>query len=531
MNCKHAANLLSPLLESELSPMEAAQVQAHLNTCPACATEFADLQRTALLLQTDAALPLPPLPHLYSDFQQRLVTQLAPAPFWGRRTSRISPAWLLPRLAVCVAGAIVAGNALQHRFFPYSRMERSLLAAASDLARHSESPMYVNEIRRFYTPDGQARTNFFYTWWDKGYSYERILQQMPRQSGKSAADSEDYKLSFRYYTPGGTIISWEAGNLNKRAYLEWIPTDPLGKSNTNYAIQYDADRYAGWLEQIAKSGKTAVGQAEQAEETNGKEPLRRLKIGDLKAGLKRTDGPNTGIDAPDALTLWFDSSGRIRHCEELQREQYGTPLNEDTLIEYPETPHPYIAAPDVPTYCPMLAGAKRLAKNAPVPPERLIKPVWLTMSAKEKEEVTHAIKIFAEMWRAHNAVRLREVVDTDYLLEMTRPDKRAGLTSESIWKRVWLDRLRQQPPWQYFAINVDFAFEAEPRLLDAVPLDVNEWTLENTLPGLNALAWINARRADNSDYKIGARLYLIKRPTGWKVYQFGLLRTGDAVTP
>ncbi len=57
------------------------------------------------------------------------------------------------------------------------------------------------------------------------------------------------------------------------------------------------------------------------------------------------------------------------------------------------------------------------------------------------------------------------------------------------------------------------------------------WQVDRTLPGLNVLAWIDARQEDGQDYKVGARLYLVKRPSGWKVFQFGLLRTGAAILP
>lgn len=530
MNCKHIPNLLSPLLDGELSDNTAAQVRAHLDTCLVCAAELTAMQNAVALLQTDAAAPQLPTPDLYAAFQQRLVTQSTQTVFRSGRSRRASPAWLLPRLAVCVVGAVCVGNTLWHKFSPYNRAERYLLTAASSLSQNSAaSPMHVNEIRRYRAPNGREFTRFFNTWWHNGYAYTRASEQKPPAAGGDAANPVDFALSYGYSTPGGVMLSWNAGNpANNLVRFDWVPSDPLHP--INYAVQYNADRCASWFQQIVAHGKTAQAQV-KVRDTSSNSGQYTLHIGDLKAGLKRSDGPEDTIDAPDALTMWFNGEGSLHHFQELRHSERGEPLREDTFVDYPAQPLPQIAAPNVPRNRPVVLAYKLPRITTPVPSEHLVKPVWLTMTAEEKKEVRHAIKIFAEIWRAHNAARLRNLVDTDRLLEITRPDKRAGLTSDNIWQRVWLDHLRQQPQWQYFAINVDFAFEAAPPLLDEVPFNVGEWNLDHTLPGLNVLAWVNAGLADGQEYKTGIRLYLVKRPTGWKVYQFGLMHTADASTP
>lgn len=121
MNCKTIANLLSLRMEGELSPTTNAQVQAHLEACPACAAEYTALLRVTALLQADASAPQLPLPDLYSAFQQRLVTTPARRSFLGRRNGRVSWAWLLPRLAVGAAGLAIVGRTAWLNSFPIPR--------------------------------------------------------------------------------------------------------------------------------------------------------------------------------------------------------------------------------------------------------------------------------------------------------------------------------------------------------------------------------------------------------------------------
>ncbi len=219
-----------------------------------------------------------------------------------------------------------------------------------------------------------------------------------------------------------------------------------------------------------------------------------------------------------------------RALEQLRNSPDGL-LYEDMFVDYPAEPLPQLAAPDLPPGRPIALAYKLPGKVTTVPPERLIKPVWLTMTKQEKAEIEGVVWTFTTAWKHHDAVLLRNTVDLDYPLEITRPDKRAGLTREDVWQRVWLKRMQSQPNWSYLVFNTDFAFESAPRLLDEVPLNVGEWNLDHTLPGLNVLAWMSAGLADGQEYKTAARFYLVKRPAGWKVSQFGLLHNGASSTP
>ena len=529
MNCKHVTKLISPLLDGELSEASSTQVRAHLDTCPACAAEATALQRATLLLQQDATSPQLPTHDLYAAFQERLVMQAAGTPVRSRQIRRTSPAWLLPRLAVCLVGAVCVVNILRHKFFPYNHTETALLTAAYNLSQsHNDEPMHITEIRRYRTPEGDERTRFFHTWWHKGYSYTRTMEQKPQHHSENNLTSSDFVLSYGYGTPGGTLLHWDAeGRTNKPVRLEWIPCDPTQRAN--YAIQYDADRYASWCRQIVKYGKTEQAQVQDGDTMSGPGQY-SLHIDDMKSGLERSDGPDDSRTAPASLTLWFNTQGRLLHYQELQRES-GKPLLQDTLIDYPQYPIPQIAAPDIPRNRPVALAYKPSRSNAPIPAERLVKPVWLTMTKKEKAEVEGAIWTFTVAWRTHNAGLLKSVVDLDTPLEITRPEKRAGLTREDVWQNVWLKRMQSWPDWRYLTFNTDFAFEAAPRLLDEVPLNVGEWNLDHSLPGLNVLAWMNGGLADGHEYKTGARFYLVKHPTGWKLSQFGLLHNGVSSAP
>ncbi len=155
MKCKHVSNLLSPLLEGELSEAVGSQVRSHLDTCPVCANEQETLLRAVSLLQKDAAAPQMPLPDLYPAFQERLVTQPDKSSLWGGRKHRLTRAWLLPRLAVCIVGTLCVANTIRHKFFPYNSQERALLSAASSVSRYSnENSIHVNEIRHFRDAKG-----------------------------------------------------------------------------------------------------------------------------------------------------------------------------------------------------------------------------------------------------------------------------------------------------------------------------------------------------------------------------------------
>jgi hypothetical protein len=67
---EHAGDLLSALLDGELSTSEAAGVQAHVATCPTCGTELADVRAARQLVRSlpavDPPFPLELLPRVRS---------------------------------------------------------------------------------------------------------------------------------------------------------------------------------------------------------------------------------------------------------------------------------------------------------------------------------------------------------------------------------------------------------------------------------------------------------------------------------
>ena len=66
MTCEHCREILSELLEGELTPTAEAEASAHLSACPACARELAELRTLVSALH---ALPDVDPP---SDLRDRL---------------------------------------------------------------------------------------------------------------------------------------------------------------------------------------------------------------------------------------------------------------------------------------------------------------------------------------------------------------------------------------------------------------------------------------------------------------------------
>jgi len=83
MNCQRVQDLFPDFQEGTLAPAEAAGLQAHLASCPACQKEWSELQALTLQLDRLAAEPGPaPSPRLRANFYAMLEThrQAEPAP-------------------------------------------------------------------------------------------------------------------------------------------------------------------------------------------------------------------------------------------------------------------------------------------------------------------------------------------------------------------------------------------------------------------------------------------------------------------
>ena len=315
--------------------------------------------------------------------------------------------------------------------------------------------------------------------------------------------------------------------------MTWTPCDPTQPGNNE--AQALADEASHVLKEVLEGGEAGQIEASYTEEQVAGETMLRMQFSKLKREIPPGAGKLTDYYSPESLTLWFDHSGKLQSSAAEHGARYGSQWGSHSTITYPTPassfPTAWVNPPRLPGNKPVVAAYNLPAKTAFLPAERIVKPVWLTMTQPEKAEVEQAVWTFSQAWRHHDAAQLRSIVDVDRLLEIARPDKRSELTGEDVWQKVWQERLQTQPRWQSFTLKTDFAFEAAPPPLDAIPFRVDGWQVDRTLPGLNVLAWIDARQEDGQEYKVGARLYLVKLASGWKVFQFGLLRTGAASLP
>ena len=142
------------------------------------------------------------------------------------------------------------------------------------------------------------------------------------------------------------------------------------------------------------------------------------------------------------------------------------------------------------------------------------------MSEPEKQQVQDTAARWASAWAARDGTRLRGVVDTDWPLQIAWTEQRAALTEQDIWQRVWITRLANERPWKQFTIQTVFAYQADTYQTGQAITDFSKRSSETCLPGLNVLCWLQTRQADGVSRAIPAHLYMVKRPDGWKVFQF-----------
>lgn len=150
MNCEEAKTYLSYYIDDMLDDTERAALQAHLDECPSCRQELADLQEVVSLLRGMEEIPLP------DDFAAQLRTRLeaverekdivypAPVvPLW-RRIARNK--WVSRTIAACLLVIVGAGMVvfLQSNFRMGSAAPSSDGAASTDMA---ETSNYTNSSK------------------------------------------------------------------------------------------------------------------------------------------------------------------------------------------------------------------------------------------------------------------------------------------------------------------------------------------------------------------------------------------------
>lgn len=112
MECRNCNELLTALLDSELTPELRTAVEAHLAACPACTEEFRSLELAGTVA---SALPeLEPSPQLWQRVAERLEGERLPAvrPLagWERWRSLLSRPWVPLTAAAGLIGVFILFN-------------------------------------------------------------------------------------------------------------------------------------------------------------------------------------------------------------------------------------------------------------------------------------------------------------------------------------------------------------------------------------------------------------------------------------
>ncbi len=122
MRCRTASNLISPYVSAELSPHDAARLEAHLSECDRCFAELAAAERSMQALRRPVTQADPP----------DVLAQVKIQALLDRRRIFVFPRWASAALAgaaACLAGLMcVAPLGPRTSMTPPSREEASLAA-------------------------------------------------------------------------------------------------------------------------------------------------------------------------------------------------------------------------------------------------------------------------------------------------------------------------------------------------------------------------------------------------------------------
>jgi len=111
MNCEGVRERLSGYIDGELDELSFHQVRSHLQRCPACAAEEAQLRDLVALLRQVARETEVPVP---SDFRSQLRSRLLqlPPPLARKALTPVAPRWRRWGLPAAAAAAVAAGFTL-----------------------------------------------------------------------------------------------------------------------------------------------------------------------------------------------------------------------------------------------------------------------------------------------------------------------------------------------------------------------------------------------------------------------------------
>ena len=523
MNCKHVNNLLSQYEAGELPTSVQAQVAAHLNgdarckPCANCAARLEMLQYALPLLQSDAQKEAAsPTPDLYAAFRQRLVTQPARAGRFPTLSGRLR--WL-PRFAVAAAGltALVGGNYYrQHRYDAVLDQTVKALLQPTDNVHFTWTEDSVRT-------DGHVSGYVNENWLQHGYILAQSEYQNKPDTPLDAAALPVDERSFRYTLPTGVTYSWRQQPSNMRCvHLRWDHILP-SHSYEDLAIDGTSD-VRNCLLKLKDIGNTQAAGIHVTHEVSEGETLLKIQVDHYREAMP-AEFSSANSTEPFWLTVWMDSHNRLKRYRTQRRFINRVRSISEFRYEYdqhiPATAYNgRLDTPVLPANTRIVVNDIRWRKNKAYEAYRTVHPVWSTMSDVDKQQVQEAAARWAQAWKAQDEKQIRAVVDVDWLLQNTPVEKRDGLNGEDVWRQIWLKRMAKEPGWRKFAPQVVFAYQA-----DAYPLEqpiANRGAHLDTpcLPGLNAMCWIRARQTNGKSQMFPAHLYLVKRPEGWKVFEY-----------
>ena len=426
----------------------------------------------------------------------------------------------------------------------------SLVAAASvSMVWHRRIAVLNEAIQGLHLPDNgptftrnvaQGGETFF----SQGYRQSDTLWKDGwRWSSATISNSKQLFRQQNLTTPGGVTLAWKIPLNDAKTlpviHLYWSPADPQHPKNEDLLYTYLMFRH--WLKQIAHSNKVLFADMETAEEIIGGERMNKLTVRHLNTTIGARQVSDGEYFEPNTLVLWFDTKKRLRRFREEFRSHTGAERSEQTTIAYDQNPPFDLANCSLPKGWPVIVITD--GPTSAILTTDIVNPLWRTLPAAEKQELQGVADRFARAWSSKDAVQLRSFVDLDRPLEVTFPIERnlvktrglpsaspvpqatvpdaKELTAEDIWQRVWAERLAKEPARPDYHVTLTYVYDAVNKpLLDKIPLTIPSGHTYTALPGVNALAWVSEKDAEGHETGYAARLFLVKRGHGWKVWQF-----------
>ncbi len=533
MNCKHVNNLLSQYAAHDLPAHIQAQIQSHLDgdahrqPCAVCGGRLTMLQRAVVVLQADAQTGHENTPDLYAAFRQRLVTQPARRGPFAALPARFA---YLPRLSLIALGVCAVASGRYYRQHRYD----STLNFAIDAMRRSVDDVHFEQDEDSVNPNGTVSSSSYEYWIQNGYTWSKTIYQRGPRQPQQPAKTSDFMRSFQFILPCGVeFYRQQQPSRQHSVMLSWSPVLPEhpGDNIVNEIVRDVQNK----LDRLENTGDVQTAGIHIKRDTGSLQESLELQVDHYKQAVPH-DPAIISDNPPETMFLWLDRQNRLQRYQEHVIYKDGTRTTQDFRYEYGQhIPHSVynrsLSVPVLPAHTKIVVRDTIWNNNKGHDVQRAIDPIWLTMSDGDKQQIQQAVTRWAQAWSSGDANRLREVVDVNWPLEVTRPDKRGGMTIQDVWQRIWADRMAKEARWQTFAVQTVFAYQAPRWNVEQPVTDFTTRSGDRPLPGLNVLCWIRARQADGTKSVFPARLFLVKRQEGYKVFQYCRLTTPLSARP